>query len=96
MHKTKLTATTSLNDAVKRMANGNMNAATVLALILKEFPDRALPFMREMDMAGMYGPDIWWCFSSQYQQNVLAFLKGLSNGIVRTMMDERRKKNGVV
>jgi len=55
----KLKPTTSLNDAMKRVCEGNAGAATVVGHMLKEYPSRALDWLHIMDRRGMYGVKIW-------------------------------------
>ena len=85
--------TTSLNDAIARIAKGDIGAGSVLALILKDRPDATMRFMREMDSLGIYGQDLWWLYK-QCGIELATLLKSFSNGRAKTLIGELRKSRG--
>lgn len=86
----KITPTTSLNEAIRRIAMGNIGAASVIGLILKEYPDRALAWLREMDRLSIYGQDVWMLYCKS-GQGLADFLKDMNNGShEKTMRDKAR------
>lgn len=89
----RINATTSLNDAMSRIAEGNTGAGSVLALILKDRPESALRFMREMDRIGAYGNDVWWLYC-ECGQELRNLLKELSDGTAEARMAELKRVRG--
>lgn len=61
----KLRPTTSLNDAIKRICDGDSGAATVISLLLKEYPDSVLDWLHIMDAKGMYGSAVWKLYNDR-------------------------------
>jgi hypothetical protein len=77
----RLSPTTSLNDCIKRIAEGDTGAATVLALIVKEFPDSAIEWMHLMDKHELYGHKVWTSYRS-CRQDIALFLESIKNGSI--------------
>jgi len=75
----KLQATTSMNDAIKRLAAGHAGAASVIALLVKEFPEHAMEYMHALDRLEIYGVDIWKTYKDRCDSNVLSFLDVISS-----------------
>jgi hypothetical protein len=88
----KIQRTTSLNQAIRRLAAGDTGAASVLALILKERADQALAWMRLMDQHEIYGRDIWRCYSNCAGQDLAKFFAMLNDGSLKAIVQARRKK----
>jgi hypothetical protein len=86
----KLNPTTSLNDAIKRIAEGNTGAASVLALIVKELPDRAMTIFHSIDQQGIYGNDLWVAFSTLCRQDMRAMLVGIGDGSLQVALKATR------
>jgi hypothetical protein len=76
----KLKPTTSFNDAVRRLAEGNHGAATVLAHIHKEYPEHAMKYLHALDEQGIYGVAIWNAYHNVYGGDISVFLERLSAG----------------
>lgn len=54
----KLTPTTPMDDAIRRMADGNPLAASVMAMLIREKPREFMGYMNSMDDKGLYGQAI--------------------------------------
>ena len=78
----KIKPTTSLNDAVKTICAGHSGAATVVGHIVKEFPSRALKWIRIMEEKDLSGRAIWTEFS-RCGGDISIFLKELSRRNVK-------------
>ncbi len=76
----KLQASTSLNDAIKRIAAGHAGAASVVGLLVKEYPDRALDYMHALDRMGIYGLELWKLYYDKCSSSSLVFLDYISAG----------------
>jgi len=90
----KIKPTTSLNDAIKRIAEGNIGAAMVLAMLLRDHPDTILKWIREMDRIGLRGKDIWVQFDNR-RQDMNTFLIALNDGGVESDLKELNRSRGV-
>lgn len=90
----KITPTTSLNDAVKRIADGHIGAAMVIAILVRDHQQNALKWLREMDRIGMYGKDVWLHFDA-FRQDMDVFLTSIGNGTIEKQMDEVKRSRGV-
>lgn len=90
----KINPTTNLNDAVKRVADGNIGAASVLAMLVRDHSDTALGWLRAMDKIGMYGHDVWVEFVG-CDQNMKKFLISLGDGTMESSMENVRRSRGI-
>jgi hypothetical protein len=77
----RLTPTTSLNDCIKRIAEGDTGAATILALIVKEYPSEALRWLHLLDKHGVYGRLIWTSYK-HCGQDITMLLESIDNGSI--------------
>lgn len=75
----KLRAGTSLNDAIKRISAGHTGAASVIGLLVKEYPDHALEYMHALDRLGVYGADVWTLYYDKCDASSLVFLDYISS-----------------
>ena len=76
----RLNPTTSMDDAIKRIADGHSGAASVVALLVKEYPDNAMDYMRALDRMGVYGASVWNAYQNTCDARIDAFLLSLSRG----------------
>lgn len=76
----KLRPTTSLNDAIRRISAGHAGAASVVAMLVKEYPENAMDYLRAMDNLGLYGADVWYAYEMKCGARILPFLGALSTG----------------
>ena len=74
----KLSPTTPLNEAIRRLSQGEHRAATVLGLITRDYPERAIEYMRAMDRLEIYGIRIAALFWGRYNANLVKFLDYLT------------------
>jgi len=59
----KLLPTTSLDDAIRRIANGDTGAASVIAMLNRERPQNIMSYLRSLDVKGIYGRaihEVYW------------------------------------
>jgi hypothetical protein len=93
----KIRPTTSFNDAMKRLAEGHLGAATVLGHIHKNYPRSAMALFRAMDFQGVYGEEIWYAYQEVYGGDASVFLAKLKDGVVAEDIKKKRagwkKKN---
>jgi len=75
----KLVASTPLNDAIQRIANGNPSAASIIGLITRKCPDNLMAYLRVMDRKGLYGSAIAKLYWEDCDSNFETFLKNLTS-----------------
>ena len=74
----KLNTSTSLNDCIKRVAEGDSGAACVLALLTKDYSHSAMGWIHALDSQEIYGKDIWIGFNNVCSHDIDMFLSLLS------------------
>jgi hypothetical protein len=75
----RLNTTTSLNDCIKRVSDGDVGAASVMALLTKDYSDSAMKWIHSLDTQEVYGKDIWIGFNDVCNHNIEMFFKLLSD-----------------
>lgn len=74
----KLLPTTSLNDAIRRVADGNTGAASVIALLNRERSENIMEYLRSLDKKQIYGEKIYDLFYDECNANLERFIASLS------------------
>ena len=74
----KLLPTTPLNEALKLLSVGDHHAASILGLITRDHPARAIEYMRTMDRFGRYGNRIPSLFCGRFNSDLAQFLDYLT------------------
>ena len=75
----KLVPTTSLNDAIKRIANGDTGAASVIAMLNSQRPQNIMEYLRALDDKRVYGNAVYALFHEGCDGNLEQFIKALSS-----------------
>lgn len=71
----QLTPTTTYNDAVRRIAQGDVRAASVIAMLFREKPQNIMGYLHAMDNGKLYGKDIADRFWKECDGDMAAFLR---------------------
>lgn len=71
----KLAPTTTYNDAVRRIAEGDVRAASVIAMLFREKPENIMGYLNAMDKAKLYGKSIADRFWKECEGDMSAFLR---------------------
>lgn len=74
----RLVPTTPLNDAIKRMAEGNPAGASVIAMLNSQRPQNVLGYLHALDEKRVYGHNIHQMFWDDCQGNIEKFVAKLS------------------
>lgn len=74
----RLLPTTSLNDAIRRVADGNTGAASVVAMLNRESPQNIMEYLRVLDGRGLYGISVYDAFWAKCNGNVESFIRFLT------------------
>jgi hypothetical protein len=74
----KILPTTSLNDAIRRVASGDVGAASVIAMLNRERPQNIMAYLRSLDERGIYGHAIADMFWKDCAGNFNSFVNKLS------------------
>lgn len=74
----KILPATSLNDAIKRIAEGHTGAASVIAMLNRERPENIMAYLRSMDDREVYGQAVYNLFEKDCGGNIEKFIKVLS------------------
>ncbi len=77
---------------MKRIADGDTGAATVLALLTKDYPDHAIKWMHALDENGIYGRDVWVGYSDVCGKSAVLFMKCLTTGDLKALIDARKSR----
>ena len=67
------------------MSDKDTGGASIVGLIVKEFPEKALGYLAMMDRQGIYGSDIYLAYNVICQADCIRFLTRLADG---TLPDE--------
>lgn len=74
----KLFPTTSLNEAIRRVASGDIGAASIIAMLNSRRPQNVMDYLRALDEKGVYGRGVYEMFHTDCQGNLEQFVKVLS------------------
>lgn len=74
----RLFPTTPLNDAIKRMADGDTGAASVIAMINRERPQNIMAYLNSLDRMKIYGHAIYDLYWTECSGNFEALVSKLS------------------
>ena len=76
--KRKLLPTTPLNDAIRRVAEGDIGAASIIAILNRERPQNIMAYLRSLDENGTYGHAIYDMYWSDCSGDFESFVRKLS------------------
>jgi hypothetical protein len=74
----KIVPTTSLNSAIKRIANGDTGAASVIAMLNSQCPQNIMDYLRVLDERMVYGQAVYSFFHDDCNGNLDELVKALS------------------
>jgi hypothetical protein len=74
----RIIPTTTLNDAIRRVADGNTGAASVIALLHRERPENVMAYLKSLDSKQIYGKAIYDLFYDRCNANLEQFVSLLS------------------
>ena len=74
----KILPTTSLDDAIRRIAAGDIGAGTVIALLNKERPENIMAYLRSLDEKGLYGRAVYEVFFNDCGGELERFVVSIS------------------
>ena len=74
----KLVPTTSLNDAIRRIAAGDTGAASVIAMLNRERPENVMSYLQALDSLEIYGHDIYDVYWNECYGILNKFVERLS------------------
>jgi hypothetical protein len=74
----RLVPTTPLNDAIKRMAEGDASAGSVIAMLNSQRPQNVMEYLHSLDEKRVYGHNIHHLFWDECHGNIEKFVAKLS------------------
>jgi len=86
----KLTPSSTLNTALKKIADGNNGAASVLGMIAKDYPHVAMKYFHRLDELELYGHPIWDALMIECSGSIELFFKKLIDGNISGREDRVR------